>query len=194
MLIVSHIGRFVRGLLRSEAGNIAVVTGLMLPALIGFCGLGIETGYWYFRERDVQAAADIAAYSGTVALRGGATLDTVVSVATAQAKSNGWQSASGTIKVNTPPTSGPNQNNNSVEVLLTENENRYFTAIYSSQKVATNVRAVATYISAGPACMLALDKSASGAMTFWGNAYADFTNCNVVSNSDRKSTRLNSSH
>jgi Flp pilus assembly protein TadG len=175
--------RVVRRFLPSCRGNIAIITALILPAIVGFCGLGAETGYWYFRQRVVQNAADVAAYDGDVVLRNGNSTAKVTATASAGAVKNGWQQASGTITVNTPPASGSHQTTSSVEVLLTESEPRYFSAIFSNTPLQLNVRAVASYQSAGPACMLGLDKSRSGTVDFWGNATADFTDCNVISNS-----------
>jgi hypothetical protein len=159
------------------------MTALSAPVLVGFCGFGTETGYWYFRQNDIQAASDIAAYNATMALRGGASHDQVVSTATADAGHNGWNSAQGSITVNTPPTSGSHQDNSSVEVLLTENEQRFFTSLFFSGTVPVNSRSVATYLNAGNACMVGLNRTASDTVQFWGNADADFTACNIVSDS-----------
>ncbi len=183
MFALSKFEALVRRFHRSRSGNVAIIAGIALPILIGFCGLGGDIGYWYYRQGVVQSAADIAAFNATVALRAGATAAEVTSVATAAASANGWNSASGAITVNTPPVSGTHQDAQSVEVLLTEDEPRFFTALFSQSKVTENRRAVATFTYATNACMLALDKNAPGAMTFWGNAAANFTDCNVVSNS-----------
>lgn len=173
----------LRRFMRSRSGNVAIIAAITLPILVGFCGFGGDIGFWYYRQRVIQAAADIAAFNGTVALRAGASSGSVTDIATSAATQNHWQSANGTITVNTPPASGTHQDSQSVEVLLTEYEPRYFTALFSSSHVPENVRAVATFVYATNACMLALDKNASGAMTFWGNATADFTDCNIVSDS-----------
>lgn len=174
---------FLQRFRHSQSGNIAIITAITLPVLFGFCGLGGDVGYWYYRQRVVQTAADVAAYDATVALRSGASTSDIVNVATQAAIQNGWESSAGTIAVNTPPTSGSHQTMRSVEVLLNENEARFFTAMFSESPVTTGARAVATFVYATNACMLALNKNASGAMTFWGNASADFSDCNVVSNS-----------
>ena len=55
----------------SESGNVAIIAALCMPLVIGFCGLGIETGYWFYKQRLLQRAADIAAYNATVAVRNG---------------------------------------------------------------------------------------------------------------------------
>jgi len=178
-----RFARAVRRLAVSKHGNIAIITALVAPVLVGFCGFGAETGYWYFRQRGIQAAADIGAYNATMALRAGGSTTTVTSVATTDSANNGWAQARGTITVNTPPTSGPNQNTRSVEVILTENEPRFFTALFSSTPVTVRSRAVATYTIQAPACMLGLDKQATNAVQFWGNADANFESCNIISDS-----------
>lgn len=178
-----HMLSVIVDLLRSRRGNVAMLTGLLAPALVGFCGLGAETGYWYFRERNLQAAADSAAYDSAMSLRSGASSNVISGVASADAIKTGWVNTQGSITVNTPPTSGPNQNNHSVEVLLTENEQRYFTALFSNGTVPVSVRSVATYNQVAPACMLGLDKSKSKTIQFWGNADANFQSCNIVSDS-----------
>src|SRR5690242_6888364 len=115
---------------KDRRGNIAIITGLSLPAIVGFCGLGAESAYWYYRQRDMQGAADIAAYNGAISLRSGNSSSVVTSTATADAKTAGWDSSTGTITVNTPPTSGTHKISRAVEVILTENEQRYFTGLF----------------------------------------------------------------
>jgi Flp pilus assembly protein TadG len=179
--------KFVRLLLRfatSRRGNVAMIAGLALPAFVGFCGLASESAYWYFRQRDMQGAADIGAYDGAIALRSGSSSTAITTLATTDAKASGWRSASGTITVHTPPTSGSYTTNpRAVEVIITENEQRYFTALFNDNDVHIQTRAVAVYSQLGNSCLLALDKSASGAITFWGNTGSTFTDCNVYSDS-----------
>src|SRR5882672_7242133 len=178
--IITALRRFIR----SRSGNIAIISALAMPAMVGFCGLAAEEAFWFYRQRDLQGAADIAAYDAAVVLRSTGSSSAVTDAATAGAASNGWRQASGSIVVHSPPTSGTNQNTNSVEVILTENETRYFSRIYlSSSTIPVKARAAATFNAGNPACFLGLDKSASGTVDFWGNATATFTACNIISNS-----------
>jgi Flp pilus assembly protein TadG len=181
--VTKDLARLFWNLVRSRRGNVALITGLLAPALVGFAGVGTETAFWYFRERNLQSAADITAYDGALALRGGAQSDAISSAAQADAIKNGWRSAIGAIGVNTPPTSGTHQNDQSVEVILTENEPRYFTAVFVKGSVPITTRAVATYQSLGNACMLGLNKVQNKTVQFWGNASAKFESCNIVSDS-----------
>src|ERR1700758_791524 len=45
------------------AGAVAVVTAMVLPALLGFTSLGVEVGHWYLVQREMQGAADAASIS-----------------------------------------------------------------------------------------------------------------------------------
>ena len=177
------INALLRRFLRSKKGNIAIITGLMMPAIVGFCGLATETAYWYYRHRDIQAAADIAAYSATIALRRGGADSEIEAAANTTAKQNGWRDANGTITVNAPPTSGSHQDNLSVEVILQENQQRYFSRFFFGNSTAPiGARAVGSYHSDGEACFLALNKTKVAAMNFTGSVSANFQDCNTISN------------
>jgi hypothetical protein len=168
----------------SSRGNIAIISALAMPCLVGFCGMGADVGYWYYRQRVLQAAVDIAAYNGAIALSAGASTSSVISGGSSDASSNGWQSAHGTVTVHTPPASGSQAGNtNSVEVILTENEPRYFSNLFLNSTVKVSVRAVAKYTIPGNLCMLALDKTANNALQFWGHNTSSLPDCTVMSDS-----------
>jgi hypothetical protein len=167
----------------SEAGNVAIIAALAMPLVIGFCGMGIETAYWFYKQRLLQGAADIAAYNATVALRNGESTASIIAKASTDATSNGWTSGNGTITVNTPPLSGAFKNGNSVEILLTDSEQRLFTKMFNGRPVQISVRSVANYQSSGQACMLALNKTADQAVRIWGNNATTLNGCNVMSDS-----------
>lgn len=174
---------FVKRFARDNSGATVVMYALTLPALIGFTGLGVESGYWYYKQRELQTAADVAAYAGTIELRGGGSSTVVYDASLSEATAQGFVLASGAIKVNTPPTTGTHQTNKSVEVQLTQNVPRLFSAIYDPTPVPIKARGVATYQDGGQACLLALDPNADGALTFTGNALTIVNGCNVMSNS-----------
>jgi hypothetical protein len=48
-------------------GNVAMVTALVMPALVGVMGLGGEVGFWYYRQQTMQSAADSAAVAAASA-------------------------------------------------------------------------------------------------------------------------------
>jgi hypothetical protein len=56
--------RIHRRLWHDTRGVTLVLVALMIPVLIGFAALGVETGLWYTIKRQNQTAADFAALSG----------------------------------------------------------------------------------------------------------------------------------
>lgn len=172
-------GRF----LADTRASTALLFSLSLPVLVGTAGLGVETGYWYFKQRELQTAADVAAIAGAVEKRAGNTSTAIDAAATTEAIEHGFEKGVGTIDVNDPPSSGAYQNARSVEVLLTMPATRFFSKIFSDETVTLKARGVARYEDGGQACILALDPDASGAVTFTGNAVSLINGCNVMSNS-----------
>ena len=160
-----------------------MVFALSMPLLMGGAGLVAETSFDYFQKNHLQAAADAAAYAGALEDRAGSSAATIAAAANAQATSNGWSSSSGSITVNSPPASGANLTPNAVEVLLTMNAPRFFSAVFSSQPITVRARAVALAQTAANACILALDKTAGGAVQVQGNSTLNLTGCDVMSNS-----------
>jgi len=167
------------------AGNVSILFGITLPAVVGVCGLGADVGYWYYQERNLQSAADAAAYDGIIALKGGGSTTTITTEATNGATSNGWSSTGGTITVNSPPTSGNYQNAYSVQVTLTQNLPRFFSGLYSRSQVPASASSVAT-MAGGYSCVLALNATANQAIDLSGSTNLS-TNCDVVADSNSSS-------
>ena len=175
--------KFLRTYFADRRANTAIMFALTLPVIVGAAGLGVETGFWYFKKRELQTAADVAAYAGAVEKRGGATSSRIDAVSLSEAVEHGYVTGEGTIDVNDPPLSGTHQNAQSVEVLLTMPADRFFSGLFAQTEVTLHARGVASFASGGQACILALAPEASGAVTFTGNALTLINGCNVMSNS-----------
>src|SRR5262245_34219136 len=79
----------VRGVRRGEAGQILLMSALMLPILLGFTALAIDAGYAFELRKRVQVAADAGALAGAHAIDynsavGFTELETIARNATAQ--------------------------------------------------------------------------------------------------------------
>ncbi|MBF0093133.1 MAG: pilus assembly protein [Alphaproteobacteria bacterium] len=61
MAIRTWVRRLAAPAATDQRGNIAVMTALALPMLVGFAGIAIEIAYWYLNQRTMQNAADSAA-------------------------------------------------------------------------------------------------------------------------------------
>ncbi|QUD89387.1 pilus assembly protein TadG-related protein [Phenylobacterium montanum] len=154
-----------------------------MPVIAAGAALGLEVGSWYYDQLKLQQAADAGAYAAAMEDREGASSGVMSSAAQAAAASDGFTTVTDTFTMNTPPTSGPNQNANSAEVILKRQETRYFSAVFSSTPVYVTARAVATFTTAANACVLALDPSVSQAVYFSGSSTVSFSGCNVMANS-----------
>lgn len=170
-------------LTRATNANVAIIFAFTLPVVVGAAGFGVETSYWYYSSLKLQAVADAAAYAGALEKISGSNKPTIVSAATLSATSNGFATPPGTISVFTPPSSGPNVANKAVEVIVHQNLDRYFTAIFNQGPVPEQARAVALITDASKACVLALNPSASKAALFSGSTNVKLTGCSVMSDS-----------
>ena len=174
---------FIRGFRQDRRGNMAIMFGLTAPLIVGAVGLGVETGYWYLLDRQIQTAADLAAYAATVEKRGGASLEMLTATAHTELAEQGFDATLGTVTVNSPPLSGAFRDARSVEVILTLPVERLFSALFVDDDLTLTARGVAHYEEGGSACILSLNREAMGGVKFAGSAQMNMTGCNVMSNS-----------
>lgn len=180
-----------------DRGNVAIITALCLPVIVGGGAFGVEVGYWRYDQVRVQQAADAAAYAAAVVRRAdgaGASSATLTSAATAAAASNGFVVGTDTITLNTPSSATP-ADPNSVEAVISRTEPPIFTtyircmlASWRNNSCTSSVATVrgsstASYTDAGDACVLALSPGAAKAADFAGSSSLTLSGCSVMSNS-----------
>ena len=187
---VVRLCRFARSrVLRFAAardGAIAIIMALSLPVVIGFLGLGVEAGLWFHAKRGLQSAADAAALSGAYERLAGNGSSVVTAAATQAAAVSGYSGGlDDTLTVNTPPLSGEYAgDSNAVEVLISREMRLLFTGMILENNVTINAYAVAILTDGDdPFCVLALDQSASGAVSIGGTANVTL-DCGIASNSN----------
>jgi Flp pilus assembly protein TadG len=178
---------------RDRRGNYAVITALLSPVLIGSAGLATEGGLWIYVHQSLQGAADSAALSAA----------TLYSLNTSGNLNNQAQSVvatygyvvgtSGTtVTVNRPPSTGSYAgNSNAIEVLVTTQQSRLLSSIFSSGMVTLNGRAVALPGNNGAGCVLSLNPTASGSVTSKGSSAITLTQCSVYDDSNDSSALVN---
>jgi hypothetical protein len=133
---------------------------------VGRRRVGVETSYWYYKGLQLRTAADASAYAGALEKRAGSDKASIDSAATLAAQDNTFDPATGTVTVNTPPTTGAYTAKNAVEVILTAKAERFFTALFDQSDVNLQARAVASYQTASSACILALSPQPPRRRTF----------------------------
>jgi hypothetical protein len=93
-----------------------------------------------------------------------------------------------TVAVNNPPVSGDYSGNPAaVEAIIDKREELLFLSLIATGGLTIEARAVAAVQTTGTACVLALDQSASDAVTNNGNAAVDMAGCTVAANSNSAS-------
>src|SRR3546814_2061784 len=83
------VGRETCALLRDRSGGALVVVAVLMPAVIGFAGLGVDLTHWYAERRAMQNMADGAAIAATHAVMAGANDAAVRAAAAEGAARNG---------------------------------------------------------------------------------------------------------
>jgi Flp pilus assembly protein TadG len=172
---------------RDKSGSYLIIGALMMPVLVGFVGLGTDYGLWVYTHQSAQSATDSAAVSAAT----GNTADLTVqanAVTSSYGFVNGVQGA--TVTVNQPPKSGAYTTvSNAVEVIITQQREPLFSSLFMSNGVTISARSVAIP-NLGTGCVIALDSTASGAITVPGTSAINLNNCNLYDNSTN-STALN---
>ncbi|WP_027998854.1 pilus assembly protein TadG-related protein [Sinorhizobium arboris] len=177
--------------LADERGTVAVIAAVAFPVLVGAMGLGAETGFWYLKQRKLQHAADVAAHAAAGRLRAGDQRSALEATATQIASKSGYSPSAGTLAIS--PSSSPAASAGTLdrlEVVVTETRSRLFSSIFSDQPVTMRARAVAQVEGGSTACVLALSKTKSGAVTVSGSASVDLSGCDVASNSSASDSFL----
>lgn len=174
-------------------GGAAIVMALMTPVIIGGLAFGAEVGGWELTKRQIQNAADTAAFAAGTQVRSGATIAVIESAAEAVAAESGYDGGPSGVVVEYPPATAPNAvdgtnpngNNNYVYVTLTQTAERRFTKFFASgSDSVTFVSSALVNVENGrPACVLSLHASASGAVTATGSTAVTLTGCDVAANS-----------
>jgi Flp pilus assembly protein TadG len=151
---------------RDERGVSAIIVALTLTVLVGFAGLGVETGLWYSIKRQNQSAADAAALSAAYEiLAGNTTPENLTAAATRAATQNGYTG-------NTPVLTYPYSDaivSNAVGVKLDKPQATLLTGLFLPS-VTIETKAVARVFPAAPGCILTLsptgeDVEVSGSST-----------------------------
>jgi hypothetical protein len=185
-------------LVSDTRGVTLALVAAAVSALIGFTGLGVETGLWYAMKRQNQSAADVAALSGAFEVLAGKTYPDICGFAKRDATRNGFtfqafscptttpactSPSSGQMCANNPPVLGVYAGqNNAVEVILAQQQNALFASL-SLANVTIDTRAVAVVSVLDQACVLALDPAASNAIFIKGNPSLNMPNCSIVADS-----------
>ena len=156
---------------------------LTLSALLGMAGLATDVGLVLYKQRQMQTAADAAAFSAAIALPTG--LSAARAEAKAVAGEDGFvDGANGvTVTVNNPPASpdANASNANAVQVIIQQAQSPLLSTVVTSGKFNVSAQAVADSVPPTvSSCVLALSASGTG-VSLSGGTKISAPTCAVAS-------------
>jgi hypothetical protein len=174
------------GVLRSNRGGIAIWMGFVLVfGVVPFALLATEVGFVLFKQREMQQAADGAAYSGALALSAGQNARSEARAVAASNKPHPFIHGTDnvTVTVNVPPTLEPYSQDQGVEVIISQPWELAISRL-SGREYVIGARAIATLQAGGQVCVLALKgTNYAQAVKASGGAVADLQGCSLAVNS-----------
>ncbi len=143
------------------------------PCWSALAGLGMETAWWYSRQRELQGAADIAAYDATLKRRDGGTATEATTVATADRRHEPLEPADRDHRRQQPADIGwvserPGGRGDTDREPAAVPQPR---SCCGNTPITVTARSTATMRTGDPACILGLNTAASDTVKFWGNSY-----------------------
>lgn len=161
----------------AEKGSLAIPLALSLTALVGAGGMAIDYGMMVQKKSQLQSLADGAAIAGASGYAMAKSTETqIVATATAFAKQKNSADGSLVVEVKT-------SNAKSVSVSLNQAMKPIFGRILGQSDFTLTASATAKVVGASKICVLALDATASGALSLTGNAVLQANGCGAYSNS-----------
>ncbi len=194
----------VQGLVRDFIGDtraaVSSLTALLLIPLIGIVGLVVDVGYWYYKQRDMQNAADSAAIAAAQTpdedLGFDGVNDDFIKTARGTALRYGYQNASGSTTVDAARVPCPaDPTRTCTQVTIGYDSPLFFSPIvgFVGDSSGGNSQGVAALAIAGEPpdtgaielCLVSLDTT-SGTAGVLGNGvpFADLNGCDIFSNND----------
>jgi hypothetical protein len=185
---------FISKLLKNRRGNVLAIAAAALPLVVGAAGLATDTIQWTLWRRQLQRAADSAAFAGAYdrAAASGATTNTSTAVCNDLGVNlHTWMNLAGTSPCTgtrgsyTTLTYPANATfvTNQVRVTLSVQQALPFSSLFMSAAPVITASATAGSVGAGgPPCMLALNSSGT-AINNSGNTTVNAPTCIFYSDS-----------
>lgn len=166
--------------LSNRRGNLAMLTALMLPVLLGTTGLITDTVESVMFKREMQRQADSGAMAGAFALAQQKSVSTSVNLDLTR---NANRTLTIAPVIQQPPASGSYAGSvKAVRVVLATDVDLPFTHMITRASRRISAEATAALISQGEYCVLALESTAVTGITMTGNASVTL-GCGMATNS-----------
>ena len=179
------VRKFMNRLWRANGGSEAIQLALSSIAILGMVALAVEITFLVYKHRQMQAAADAAAFGAAIARKTGYTSSFALEARAAAAQVGYVNGADGVaVTVNSPPLHGNyTANNSAVEVIISQSQSLSLVTLFQTGLFSVGASAVAMAGSSGSFCVLGLDTSASATVRILNNGIVASTTCGVAVNS-----------
>ncbi len=171
---------FLKKLWRDKRGNTLMIAGAALPLMIGSVGLATDTIQWALWKRQLQRAADSAAFAGAYARVQGQTSSSAV---TRDLTNNNhlWVPLLGGYPNVTEPTN-VGTNSHTVQVVLGVQQELAFSSFFMASAPTITATARAAAVDTGLFCVVALENTNTPGIIIQGSANVNM-GCGMISNS-----------
>jgi len=186
--MAKRIGGSFKKFLRRQGGSVAVYAALTLPVVAGLAGFGLDTSVWYAVKRDVQGMADAAAVAAAQTKMQGGTSAEVLTAATTEATRNGYDATAcpdaACLVLSEVSNDYGDDKTETIQITVRQEAPMEFTGLFFDAIHVSSYASAGTQ-QLGAQCVLALNNTSQGAVTFNGNTTAN-VGCGVASNSNHE--------
>jgi hypothetical protein len=170
---------FMKSLWRDRRGNAILVAAAAMPMVIGAAGLTTDTIQWTLYKRELQRAADSAAFAGVYAKADSASVSSAVATDIARNNKTGIA-----IKTGYPVITFPTATNytNAVRVQLAVQKTLSFSSLFMTTAPTITAAGTAAMIDMYDYCLRALRPSGGPGITIGGSSHVAL-GCGAMSDS-----------
>lgn len=188
----------LKRLWRDRRGNTLVIAGAALPIVLGSAGLASDTIQWTLWKRQLQRAADSAAYAGVYAIASGKSVGSCANLTNPtyadpvayDLKKNNLTGITTTCTMTNPPSvGGYTSDANAVRVQLEIQKKLAFSGLFMNATPTIRGISTATIVPSGDYCVISLENSSVTGINATGSTDVDL-GCGMITNSTSMSAAV----
>lgn len=185
----------LRRLASDARGNVAIIFGVAMPAILAAVGLSIDVALWTLQQRELQSSADSAALAAArelyLANMSSYKVDDVAKTIVEANMKGGFSKDPVSVTVKTDlvgrTASGDTiTESGAVLVSVTQHRADIFSGLFFGDPGYLTVEAVARILTGGRICVIGLETKSAKAIELEKRARVTAVNCSVYSNSTNK--------
>ena len=169
----------INRLMKDKRGNVLIITGACLPLLVGSAGLATDTIQWVTWKRQLQRAADSAAFAGVYARMQDADISTAVDNDVVH------NNKTDISLLGTPEISYPADTSTytfAVKVKLQIQQKLSFSSLFLESAPVISAEGTAAVVPTGEYCVVSLESTSATGITATGSTSVDL-GCGMITNS-----------